>query len=151
MSTAGCGTRGDDRHGVPRPRRPSLAARSLARARSRSRPGSPMNPTVTVLCGGVGAARFLRGLLAVVDAADVTAVVNTGDDTTLHGLSISPDLDTITYTLAGAIDPERGWGLAGETWQAMGALARYADVRPAGSAAATTWFNLGDRDLATHL
>ena len=98
-----------------------------------------------------GAARFLRGLLSIVDPADVTAVVNTGDDTTLHGLAISPDLDTITYTLAGAIDPERGWGLAGETWQAMGALARYADVRPDGSAAATTWFNLGDRDLATHL
>jgi len=107
--------------------------------------------TVAVLSGGVGAARFLRGLLSIVDPADVTAVVNTGDDTTLHGLAISPDLDTITYTLAGAIDPERGWGLAGETWQAMGALARYADVRPAGSAAATTWFNLGDRDLATHL
>ena len=69
----------------------------------------------------------------------------------LHGLSISPDLDTITYTLAGAIDPERGWGLAGETWQAMAALARYEPVRPAGSAAAATWFNLGDRDLATHL
>jgi LPPG:FO 2-phospho-L-lactate transferase len=107
--------------------------------------------TVAVLSGGVGAARFLRGLLAVVDAADVAAIVNTGDDTTLHGLAISPDLDTITYTLAGAIDPERGWGLAGETWQAMGALARYADVRPDGSTAATTWFNLGDRDLATHL
>jgi LPPG:FO 2-phospho-L-lactate transferase len=109
------------------------------------------SPTITVLSGGVGAARFLRGLLSVVDAADVTAIVNTGDDTTLHGLSISPDLDTITYTLAGAIDPERGWGLAGETWQAMGALARYAVVRPEGSAAGTTWFNLGDRDLATHL
>jgi LPPG:FO 2-phospho-L-lactate transferase len=106
---------------------------------------------VAVLSGGVGAARFLRGLLDVVDPAGVAAIVNTGDDTTLHGLAISPDLDTITYTLAGAIDPERGWGLAGETWQAMGALARYADVRPPGSAAATTWFNLGDRDLATHL
>ena len=65
----------------------------------------------------------------------VAAVVNTGDDTVLHGLSISPDLDTITYTLAGAIDPERGWGLAGETWQAMAALERYAAVRPAGSSA----------------
>lgn len=106
--------------------------------------------TVTVLCGGVGAARFLRGLLAVVPAADVTAVVNTGDDTELHGLTISPDIDTIVYTLAGAIDPERGWGLAGETWHAMEALARYADVRPPGSGAAPTWFNLGDRDLATH-
>jgi LPPG:FO 2-phospho-L-lactate transferase len=106
---------------------------------------------VAVLSGGVGAARFLRGLLAVVDPVDVAAIVNTGDDTVLHGLSISPDLDTITYTLAGAIDPERGWGLAGESWQAMAALARYEAVRPAGSAAATTWFSLGDRDLATHL
>ena len=106
--------------------------------------------TVTVLCGGVGAARFLRGLLARVPAGEVAAVVNTGDDTELHGLSISPDVDTIVYTLAGAIDPDRGWGLAGESWHAMEALARYADVRPARSAAAPTWFNLGDRDLATH-
>ncbi|MDQ3468168.1 MAG: 2-phospho-L-lactate transferase [Actinomycetota bacterium] len=108
-------------------------------------------PDVAVLCGGVGAARFLRALSAVVDPATVTAIVNTGDDTVLHGLAISPDLDTIVYTLAGAIDPERGWGLAGETWQAMDTLARYAAVRPPSSAAATTWFNLGDRDLATHL
>ena len=105
---------------------------------------------VAVLCGGVGAARFLRGLLGVVDASTVTAIVNTADDTVLHGLSISPDLDTITYTLAGATDDERGWGLAGETWNAMAALGRYADVRPDGSTAAPTWFNLGDTDLATH-
>jgi LPPG:FO 2-phospho-L-lactate transferase len=69
--------------------------------------------------------------------------VNVGDDVELHGLHISPDLDTITYTLAGAIDPERGWGLAGETWHAMESLARFPRAR--------TWFNLGDRDLATHL
>ncbi len=106
---------------------------------------------VAVICGGVGAARFLRGLQQVVDPATISAVVNTGDDTVLHGLSISPDLDTITYTLAGATDPERGWGLAGETWAAMSALARYVAVRPDGSSAAATWFNLGDRDLATHL
>ena len=105
---------------------------------------------ITVLAGGVGAARFLRGLLAVVDAGDVTAVVNTGDDTVLHGLFISPDIDTITYTLAGAIDPERGWGLRDETWRAMEALQRFVAVRPAGSSAAPTWFNLGDQDLATH-
>jgi LPPG:FO 2-phospho-L-lactate transferase len=105
---------------------------------------------VTVLAGGVGAARFLRGLVAAVPARDVTAVVNTGDDTHLHGLSISPDLDTITYTLAGAIDPDRGWGLEGETWRAMGALHRYVAVRPHGSSAAPDWFNLGDQDLATH-
>jgi LPPG:FO 2-phospho-L-lactate transferase len=112
--------------------------------------GTTHPPRATVVCGGVGAARFLRGLVDVVPAADVCAVVNTGDDTVLHGLSISPDLDTITYTLAGAIDPERGWGLAGETWAAMDALGRYAAVRPRGSTAAPTWFNLGDRDLATH-
>ncbi len=106
---------------------------------------------VTVLSGGVGAARLLRGMLDVVDPADITAVVNTGDDTVLHGLSISPDLDTVTYTLAGAIDPERGWGLRAESWRAMEALDRYVPVRPTGSTAATRWFNLGDRDLATHL
>ena len=110
-----------------------------------------MDRDVTVICGGVGAARFLRGLQLVVPPERIAAVVNTGDDTVLHGLSISPDLDTITYTLAGAIDPGRGWGLAGETWHAMEAIARYEPVRPAGSTAATTWFNLGDRDLATHL
>jgi len=105
---------------------------------------------IAVLAGGVGAARFLRGLLLVVPAADVTAVINTGDDTVIHGLSISPDIDTVTYTLAGAIDPARGWGLADETWTAMEALARFVPVRPADSTAAPTWFNLGDRDLATH-
>ena len=97
---------------------------------------------VAVLCGGVGAARFLSGLLQVVDAADVTAVVNTADDVVLHGLHISPDLDTVTYTLAGATDAERGWGLAGETWQAMEGIRRYGGI---------DWFNLGDRDLATHM
>lgn len=106
--------------------------------------------TVAVLSGGVGAARFLRGLCAAVPADEVTAIVNTGDDTELHGLSISPDLDTVVYTLADATDTDRGWGLTGETWHAMEALGRYADVRPEGSAAAPTWFNLGDRDLATH-
>lgn len=109
-----------------------------------------MTGSVAVLAGGVGAARYLRGLLGTVPARSVTAIVNTGDDTELHGLSISPDIDTITYTLAGAIDPERGWGLAGETWRAMESLHRYADVRPAWSTAAPTWFNLGDQDLATH-
>jgi LPPG:FO 2-phospho-L-lactate transferase len=105
---------------------------------------------ICVICGGVGAARFLRALREVVDPADVVAIVNTGDDTVLHGLSISPDIDTIVYTLAGAIDSERGWGLGSETWTAMASLERYAAVRPHGSGAAPTWFNLGDRDLATH-
>lgn len=105
---------------------------------------------IVVVSGGVGAARFLSGLTHIVDPATVTAVVNTGDDTVVHGLSVSPDLDTITYTLAGAIDPERGWGLVDESWRAMEALQRYSNVRPANSAAAPLWFNLGDQDLATH-
>lgn len=106
---------------------------------------------VAVVAGGVGAARFLRALSMVVTPQRTAAVVNTADDTVLHGLSIAPDLDTVVYTLAGGIDPQRGWGLAGETWNAMEALGRYAGVRPGGSSAAPTWFNLGDRDLATHL
>ncbi len=106
--------------------------------------------SVAVLSGGVGAARFLSGLRGALSDSHITAIVNTGDDTTMHGLSISPDLDTIVYTLAGAIDPARGWGLAGESWRAMEALARYVDVRPPGSSAAPAWFNLGDQDLATH-
>ena len=105
---------------------------------------------IGVLCGGVGAARFLAALARVVDPLDTVGIVNTGDDTVLHGLSISPDIDTVTYTLADAIDNDRGWGLADESWRAMEALQRYATVRPEGSTAAPTWFNLGDRDLATH-
>jgi LPPG:FO 2-phospho-L-lactate transferase len=97
---------------------------------------------LAAIAGGVGAARMLRGLVAVAPRADITAVVNTADDFRLHGLAISPDLDTVTYTLAGASNPETGWGLAGETWTAMGALERYGGQ---------TWFRLGDRDLATHL
>ena len=97
---------------------------------------------ITVLAGGVGAARLLAGLVQVVPPSEVTAVVNTGDDVVMHGLHISPDLDTVTYTLAGADNPETGWGLAGETWQAMGSLGRYGG---------DTWFNLGDLDLGTHL
>ena len=104
-----------------------------------------------MLCGGVGAARFLAGAVQVVEPSSITAVVNTADDAVINGLAISPDLDTVVYTLAGAIDPERGWGLGGETWTAMDALERYAAVRPASSEAAITWFRLGDRDLATHL
>jgi len=97
---------------------------------------------ITCLAGGVGAARFLEGLVRAVPPADITVVVNTGDDTVLHGLHISPDLDTVTYTLAGAINREMGWGLQGESWAAMEALERYGGE---------TWFRLGDRDLATHL
>jgi LPPG:FO 2-phospho-L-lactate transferase len=98
--------------------------------------------SVTVLAGGVGAARLLAGMVRVVPPAEVTAVVNVADDTVLHGLAISPDLDTVVYTVAGAIDPERGWGLRDESWQAMATLERYGGA---------TWFALGDRDLGTHL
>jgi LPPG:FO 2-phospho-L-lactate transferase len=97
---------------------------------------------LTALAVGVGAARFLRGLVDVVPPETVTVVVNTGDDDTFHGLHVSPDLDSVTYTLADAQNPETGWGLAGETFATMDALERYG--RP-------TWFRLGDRDLATHL
>ena len=97
---------------------------------------------VTVLAGGVGAARMLAGIIQVVPPERVTAIVNVGDDLELHGLRISPDLDTITYTLAGEINPETGWGLRGESWQAMGTVERYGGI---------SWFGLGDRDLGTHL
>jgi LPPG:FO 2-phospho-L-lactate transferase len=97
---------------------------------------------VAVLAGGVGAAKLLAGMVRAVPPSDVTAIVNVGDDMELHGLHISPDIDTVTYTVAAAIDPERGWGLADETWHAMGALERYGGA---------TWFSLGDKDLATHL
>jgi len=106
---------------------------------------------IVALAGGVGAARFLRGLVAVHDPAAVVAVINTADDLVLHGLHVSPDIDTVTYTLAGAVDPDRGWGLEGETWSAMDALERYAGQGPEESQAGATWFRLGDRDLATHL
>ncbi|MCU1344784.1 MAG: fbiA [Acidimicrobiia bacterium] len=107
--------------------------------------------TVAVLAGGVGAARFLAGLVQVMDPADIVAIVNVADDLELHGLSISPDLDTVTYTLAGAINPDTGWGLRGESWAAMGALGRFSGLVPAGSTAGATWFGLGDQDLATHM
>jgi LPPG:FO 2-phospho-L-lactate transferase len=98
---------------------------------------------IVVLAGGVGGARFLTGLRAVTPPSSITAVVNTGDDVTLHGLRICPDLDTVVYTLGGAIDTERGWGRAGESWTVKEELAAYG--------AEPTWFGLGDRDLATHL
>ena len=96
---------------------------------------------ITALAGGVGAARLLRGMVEIMAPGDITAVVNVGDDTDLHGLHICPDLDTVLYTLADAINPETGWGLAGETWRVMESLERLGGV---------TWFNLGDQDLATH-
>jgi LPPG:FO 2-phospho-L-lactate transferase len=99
---------------------------------------------IVALAGGVGAARMLRGIVAIANPSEVTAVVNTGDDTVMHGLHISPDLDTVTYTLAGKINPETGWGLVDETWSAMAELRAYSQGRMG-------WFNLGDRDLGTHL
>ena len=96
-------------------------------------PGAPNAPppprsyahrVLVALCGGVGAARMLSGLVRVVPGDEITAVVNVGDDMVLHGLSISPDLDTVTYTLAGMDNRETGWGVAGETWAVMDELAR---------------------------
>jgi LPPG:FO 2-phospho-L-lactate transferase len=103
----------------------------------------PWRVRITVLSGGVGGARFIRGLLASSAEADVTVVANTADDIWLFGLKICPDLDSIMYTLGGGIDEARGWGRADETWNARTELAGY-DVEPG-------WFGLGDRDLATHL
>jgi 2-phospho-L-lactate transferase len=98
---------------------------------------------ITVLAGGVGAARFLRGLLAAVPDADVTVIGNTGDDFTPFGLHVSPDLDTVMYTLGGGISEEQGWGRAGETHTVLGELAAYG--------AGPGWFGLGDLDIATHV
>ena len=97
---------------------------------------------VTAIAGGTGAAKLLRGLAACLPARDLTVVGNTGDDTEIWGLHVSPDLDTITYALAGRLDVARGWGLAGETFRCLEGMAELG---------AETWFNLGDRDLATHV
>ena len=100
---------------------------------------------IVVVTGGIGGARFLVGVRAHarVIGAEVTAVVNVGDDVRMHGLQICPDLDSVMYTLGGAHDPERGWGRVGETWVVRDELAAYG-VEP-------SWFGLGDRDTATHL
>jgi len=100
---------------------------------------------ITVLTGGIGGARFLAGVRAYAReaGAEVTAVVNVGDDVRMHGLQICPDLDSVMYTLGGAHDPQRGWGRLGETWTIKEELAHYG--------AEPTWFGLGDKDIATHL
>jgi len=97
---------------------------------------------ITALAGGVGAARFLQGMVRVVPEKEVAVVVNTGDDIELYGLHISPDLDIVTYTLAGIVDEERGWGIRGDTFHCLEALQKYGQE---------TWFKLGDMDLATHI
>ncbi len=97
---------------------------------------------ITALAGGVGAARFLSGLTQVVAPNRIMAIVNTGDDETFLGLHVSPDIDSIIYTLAGASDVEQGWGLAGETYRTIEAASRFGEP---------TWFRLGDLDIATHL
>lgn len=94
------------------------------------------------LAGGVGAARFLTGLIKLVDEEELTVVVNTGDDIELYGLHISPDIDIVTYTLAGIVDEEKGWGIKGDTFHCLRMLGKYGYE---------TWFRLGDRDLATHI
>ena len=98
---------------------------------------------IVILAGGVGGSRFTRGVLVAYPDAEITVVINTADDVTLHGLRICPDLDTVMYALGGGIDPDRGWGRAQETWSVKNELAAYG--------AEPSWFGLGDRDLATHL
>jgi LPPG:FO 2-phospho-L-lactate transferase len=98
---------------------------------------------ITVLAGGVGAARFLRGLRAVAPDAHITVIGNTGDDISLFGLHVSPDLDTVMYTLGGGISEEQGWGRAGDTYGVLAELAAYH--------AGPDWFQLGDKDFATHI
>ena len=102
----------------------------------------PSNHEITALGGGVGASKLLLGLYEVLPPSTLTIIVNTGDDIELHGLKISPDLDIVAYTLAGIVDSAKGWGIRGETFHALKRLAAYG--RP-------NWFNLGDRDLGTHI
>src|SRR5262249_8315666 len=97
---------------------------------------------ITALAGGVGASKFLLGLAQVMPPEDITIIANTGDDIELFGLRISPDIDTVTYTLAGVINETTGWGLAGATFESLNWMKRYGEAG---------WFNLGDRDLATHI
>ncbi|HWP43910.1 MAG TPA: 2-phospho-L-lactate transferase [Blastocatellia bacterium] len=97
---------------------------------------------ITALAGGIGASKLLLGLAGCVEPDDITIIANTGDDIELFGLRISPDIDTITYTLAGVINEETGWGLSGDSFECLKWIARYGEA---------AWFNLGDRDLATHI
>jgi LPPG:FO 2-phospho-L-lactate transferase len=98
---------------------------------------------LTALAGGVGASRFLQGVQAAYPDASLTIISNTGDDVIVHGLHVSPDTDIVIYALAGAVDPAKGWGIAGDTFNLLDAMRRFAPD--------DAWFNLGDRDLATHV
>jgi LPPG:FO 2-phospho-L-lactate transferase len=97
---------------------------------------------ITALAGGVGAAKFLTGLMKLVDEKNLSIIVNTGDDIEMFGLHVSPDVDIVTYTLAGIVDEEKGWGIKGDTFNCLEALGKFS---------CKTWFNLGDKDLATHI
>ncbi len=97
---------------------------------------------IVVLAGGVGAARFLQGLVQIVNPKELHVIVNTADDIELHGLSISPDLDIIMYTLAGIVDETQGWGIKNDTFKCLEMLKMYGQE---------AWFQLGDKDLATHV
>lgn len=110
--------------------------------REREPAGTLAGVKVTALAGGVGAAKFLRGLVAATDPQNVTIIGNTADDEVIHGLHVSPDLDIVTYTLAGIVDPATGWGIAGDTTHALDRMAKLG---------AEVWFRLGDRDIGTHL
>src|SRR5207247_3907187 len=131
--------------------RPVLVGTALARRRADPRgrrglvpvsAGDPRKSLVIALCGGIGGAKLVLGLSRVVPGADLMVVANTGDDFEHLGLAISPDLDTVMYTLAGLDDPQRGWGRRNETWTFMAALE---------ALGGETWFALGDGDLATHV
>ncbi len=97
---------------------------------------------ITALAGGVGAAKLLTGLSKIVDQKELTIIVNTGDDIELHGLHISPDLDIAAYSLAGIVDEKKGWGIKDDTFHCLDSLKRFSDDE---------WFNIGDKDLATHI
>jgi len=114
-----------------------------ARREAHPAPSDPRPPIkITALAGGIGASKFLLGLARVMPPENITIIANTGDDIELFGLRISPDIDTVTYTLAGVINETTGWGLTGDTFECLGWMIRYGEA---------SWFNLGDRDLATHI
>src|SRR6202035_3798170 len=124
-------------HGIQRGRRRSRVSTGAA-----GDTASYDHRVLTVLCGGVGAARLLGGLVDVVDPSSIMAIVNVADDLRVHGLHVAPDVDTVTYTLGGLHNDVTGWGVERESWRVMDELE---------AIGGPTWFRLGDRDLATHL